>query len=59
MFVLVPLHAGDEPQEEVHDGGGPEVCEEELCEAGLALDVLYHLETRVLIAVPVLTTSTT
>ena len=33
--------------------------EEELREAGLALDVLYHLETRVLIAVPVLTTSTT
>ena len=35
------------------------MCEEKLRELGLALDVLYHLETRVLIAVPVLTTSTT
>ena len=35
------------------------MCEKELRELGLALDVLYHLETRVLIAVPVLTTNTT
>ena len=35
------------------------MCEEEFRELGLALDVLYHLEARVLIAVPVLTTSTT
>ena len=33
--------------------------EEELRELGLTLDVLYRLETRVLIAVPVLTTNTT
>ena len=35
------------------------MCEEELRELGLTLDILYHLETRVLIAVPVLTTNTT
>ena len=59
LFVLVPLHAGDQPQQEIHHGGGAQVCEEELRELGLTLDVLYHLETRVLIAVPVLTTNTT
>ena len=54
LLVLGALHAGDEAEEEVHDGGGGEVGEEEAGEAGLGLDVLYDLEARILVRVPVL-----
>ena len=54
LLVLGALHAGDEAEEEVHDGGGCEVGEEQAHEALLGLDVLDDLEARVLVRVPVL-----
>ena len=54
LLVLCALHAGDEAEEEVHDGGGGEVGEQQAGEAGLGLDVLNDLEARILVRVPVL-----
>ena len=59
LLVLHPLDTGDEPEEEVHHGGGGQVGEEQLRELWLGLDVLYDLETGVLVAVPVLNITTT
>ena len=53
-LVLHPLYACDESEQKVHDRGGGQVGEQQLRELGLLLDVLDHLETCVLIAVPVL-----
>ena len=43
LFVFCALDAGDESKEEVHDGGGGDVGEEQPGEALLHLDVLDDL----------------
>ena len=54
LLVLRPVHAGDQSQQEVHHGAGGEVGQKQRGELWLGLNVLYDLETGVLVAVPIL-----
>ena len=54
LLVLGALHTGDQPQEQVHHGGGADVGEQQAGEALLGLDVLDDLQARVLVRVPIL-----
>jgi hypothetical protein len=42
------------PEEEVHDGGGVDVAEQQLNKSGLGLDVVDHLEAGELVRIPIL-----
>ena len=54
MLVFRSLDTRDQSEQQVHDSRGGQVLEQQLGELWLGLDVLDHLQTRVLIAVPVL-----